>query len=76
MQDSLGDIVRGWAAGQPDELALSDGRRDLTFRDIETEASAFARRLQSLGIRKGDRILLIAEKRWEIVVAAIGIWKA
>lgn len=73
---TLGEIASYWASVQPEALAISDGRRSLTFSELDSEADSFSRALRAAGISRGDRVLVIAEKAWEIVVVAIGIWKA
>jgi D-alanine--poly(phosphoribitol) ligase subunit 1 len=73
---SLGDIASHWASTQPGALSVCDGRRSLSFAELDAEATSFSQALRAGGIVKGDRVLVIAEKCWEIVVVAIGIWKA
>lgn len=73
---SLGEILAEQVCRRPDHPALTDGRRAYTFGEAEGRACALAARLRHLGVRRGDRVLVLAEKCCEIVIAAIGIWKA
>jgi amino acid adenylation domain-containing protein len=73
---SLGEILMEPARRNPDHQALTDGRHAYTFAELEGKACALAAKLLRVGVRKGDRVFLFAEKCCEIVIAAVGIWKA
>jgi acyl-coenzyme A synthetase/AMP-(fatty) acid ligase len=59
------DVVDAWAAREPDKLALlavgPDGGdvRRLSFADLAASSNRAARFLASLGIAKGDRVLVM-----------------
>ena len=49
--------------------------RDLTYADMMTETSRFASSLRSLGVGKGDRVFVLANRTPELYIAALGILK-
>ena len=64
------DVLDHLAEKNPDKLAmrwLSHTRecRDLTFKDISENSSRSANMLYSLGIRKGDRVMLIIRRHYQ-----------
>ena len=74
------DIVDGWAKEQPEKTALvwcddHGGERSFTFSEISTLSARTANYLRSLGIGKGDVVLLILRRRWEYWVAANAVHK-
>lgn len=52
------------------------GVRTWTYRELFANVLALARRLSKLGVRKGDRIALLAFNRSETIMAALAILKA
>ena len=62
------DIVDCWAAEQPDKTALvwcnDDGdERIFTFADMKRLSDKAANLFWSLGIRKGDAVMLLLKRR-------------
>ncbi|MDP6278905.1 MAG: AMP-binding protein, partial [Nitrospinota bacterium] len=60
----------------PDKIALVDGERELTFRDLEERSNACARALTRLGVRKGDRVALLTPNSVEFEITFFGGSKA
>ncbi|MBS0444633.1 MAG: amino acid adenylation domain-containing protein [Proteobacteria bacterium] len=60
-------------AGAP---AIADGSVALSFEQLERGARALAHRLTAAGVRSGDCVLVLTEKRAVMAVVAAGIWKA
>ncbi len=58
---TIGDIVPLWAAEAPDRVALIDGGRRRTYRELDAEVRATAAWLERSGIRPGDRVMLVCE---------------
>ena len=70
----------GLAESDPDGLALwviePDGETKLTFRELADSSIAAAHLLTDLGLRRGDRILVVLGNcvpLWEIMLAAIRV---
>ncbi|MEW6645090.1 MAG: AMP-binding protein [Pseudomonadota bacterium] len=48
-------------AATPDHLALVDDKTRLTYRELDRAVSGVAQALQALGIRAGDRMMIVSE---------------
>ena len=64
------DVLARLARQSPDKIAmrwLSKNRepRDFTFREIAENSMRVANMLQSLGIRKGDRVMLVLKRHYQ-----------
>ncbi|MDR2469259.1 MAG: AMP-binding protein [Tannerella sp.] len=74
------DVVDVWAAEAPDKKALcwtnDRGEHiDFSFADIKTQSDRTASYFQSLGIGKGDKVMLILKRRYEFWFAVIALHK-
>ncbi|MCC8145744.1 MAG: AMP-binding protein [Bacteroidales bacterium] len=74
------DIVDEWATSHPDKNALywvNDLGEQITFtfRDIKEKSDAAASYFQSLGIGKGDMVMLILKRRYWYWFAILGLHK-
>ncbi|MDR0611968.1 MAG: AMP-binding protein [Dysgonamonadaceae bacterium] len=74
------DIADEWAKIQPDKKALcwvnDKGEHiDFTFKEIKEKSDAAASYFQSLGIGKGDRVMLILKRRYQYWFAILGLHK-
>ncbi|MBQ7365363.1 MAG: AMP-binding protein, partial [Clostridia bacterium] len=72
------DIVDGIAKKSPDKLALlhldkNKTERRFTFTDMSRLSHQAANYLASLGIRKGDRVLLVLKRHWQFWIALLGL---
>ncbi|HSO31757.1 MAG TPA: acetate--CoA ligase [Labilithrix sp.] len=57
-------------------LAKDGGVRDLTYRALRDETNRFANALLTLGVKKGDRVFVLASRIPELYVACLGTLKA
>src|SRR6185437_15986877 len=77
---SLAAMFFEWAAQRgerPFLWAKRDGAyRPISWREAERQVSAMARGLRALGIRRGDRVGLVAENRPEWTIADLAIMAA
>lgn len=74
------DIVDAWAEQDENKLALvwcndHDEEKKLTFSDIKRLSNKTANYFKSLGIKKGDVVLLVLRRRWEYWVCATALHK-
>ena len=74
------DVVDAWANEAPDKLALlwtnDEGvERRTTFGQLKAESDQTAAYLQSLGIGKGDPVMLILKRRYEWWIAMLALHK-
>jgi len=63
------------AAEAPDDLAVTDPQRDLTYRELAGETDAFANALAELGVDPGDRVALYLPNSTAFVAAYLGAMK-
>ena len=74
------DVMDAWAEEAPDKLALlwtnDEGvERRATFGQLKTESDQAAAYLQSLGIGKGDPVMLILKRRYEWWITMLALHK-
>ncbi|RSN30131.1 non-ribosomal peptide synthetase [Amycolatopsis sp. WAC 04169] len=60
----------------PGAVAVVDGDRVLTYRQLDEQASRLAGCLAGRGIRRGDRVAVIMGRSADLVAALLGVWKA
>lgn len=71
-------VVDAWAEEEPEKLALlycndSGDEQRFTFADISRLSRKAAGYLRSVGIGKGDRVILQLKRRWEYWVTAVAL---
>ncbi len=74
------DVMDVWAAEAPDKLALLWTNEEgaeirTTFGQLKVESDQAASYLQSLGIGKGDAVMLILKRRYEWWLAMLALHK-
>ncbi len=74
------DIVDAWAEQEKEKKALvwcddHDNEKIFTFADIRRLSNQTANYFRSIGIGKGDAVLLILRRRWEYWVCAVALHK-
>ena len=68
----LHELVSHAAHRTPDALALTDGKKSLSYAALQAAVSGFSNGLLSLGLQRGERVAIYLEKRFETVVASFG----
>ena len=74
------DVVDELARRKPEKLAMlhvaQDGtERRFTFEDIRKESSRAANYFKSLGIRRGDRVMLVLKRHYQFWFSILGLHK-
>lgn len=74
------DVVDALAERSPEKLAMLHVSRDkterrFTFLDMKKESARAANYFRSLGIKKGDRVLLILKRHYQFWFAMLGLNK-
>ncbi len=74
------DLVDALAEREPDKLAMlhidiNKVVRPFTFTDIKRESARCANYFKSLGIKKGDRVMLVLKRHYQFWFAMIGLNK-
>jgi long-chain acyl-CoA synthetase len=68
-------ILEGTAHSYPDEIAIVDADRRVTYGELDRGASRLASGLRQAGIGHGDMVLLACPNRLEFPIAYFGILK-
>ena len=74
------DIVDGIARRSPDKLAMvhvsnDDVERRFTFKDMKDASSQTANDFASLGIRRGDRVMLVLKRHYQFWYSILALHK-
>ena len=74
------DVMDCWAEEAPDKLALLWTNDDgecirFSFRDIKEQSDRAAAYFMSLGIGRGDMVMLILKRRYEFWIAMLALHK-
>lgn len=74
------DVVDAWAEYDEKKIALvwcnDHGEEKIfTFADVKKYSNKVANYFKSIGIRKGDRVLMILRRRWEYWMCAVALHK-
>jgi len=74
------DLIDELAAREPNKLAMLHVARDLTerrftFKDIQKASNQCANYFKSLGIKKGDKVMLILKRHYQFWFAMLGLNK-
>jgi acetyl-CoA synthetase len=71
-------VVDALAAKNPEKLAMLHIDRDknerrFTFGEISRQSARAANYFRSLGIKKGDRVLLVLRRNWQFWISMIAL---
>ena len=74
------DIVDALAEREPEKLAMvhlsEDGtERRFTFKDMKRESARAANYFKSLGIKRGDRVMLVLKRHYQFWFCILGLHK-
>lgn len=64
------------ALRNPNAAAVATGDAVMTYRDLDCQSNRFANHLQSLGAGRDTLVGLCLTRSFDLVAAALGIWKA
>jgi long-chain acyl-CoA synthetase len=73
MPDRFSHVVCDWATIEPSRIALIAGAGRLSYGELWIAARRAADTLQQLGVRAGDRVLLVAENGLQIVPLLLAV---
>ncbi|MBK7462845.1 MAG: acyl-CoA ligase (AMP-forming), exosortase A system-associated [Betaproteobacteria bacterium] len=68
----LHDLISKTASAKPEAAALTYGKADLSYGELDAAVNRFANGLISLGLERGERVAIYLEKRFETVIASFG----
>ena len=74
------DVVDALGRRKPDKLAMLHVSEDgiehrFTFKDMKKESARAANYFKSLGIKKGDRVMLVLKRHYQFWFAILGLHK-
>jgi acyl-CoA synthetase (AMP-forming)/AMP-acid ligase II len=69
----LGEIPAAWAAQDGARLALMNAAATHSWRDLEESRLEWAQRLETLGVRPGDRVMVVGENAPAMVMLIFAI---
>ena len=74
------DVVDALGRSKPDKLAMLHISEDMTerrftFQDMKKESARAANYFKSLGIRRGDRVMLVLKRHYQYWFAVLGLHK-
>jgi amino acid adenylation domain-containing protein/non-ribosomal peptide synthase protein (TIGR01720 family) len=72
----LPELLQEQVARTPDAVALVDGGRVLTYRELNVRANRLAHRLVAAGAGPGDRVAVVLPRSVELLVALVGVAKS
>ncbi|MFA7430760.1 MAG: AMP-binding protein [Rhodospirillaceae bacterium] len=73
MKSLVHDFLLETAARTPTATALICGDQRVSFAELAAAAGGIAATLQEMGVRRGDRVMLLLENSVEMVAAVFGI---
>jgi amino acid adenylation domain-containing protein len=65
-----------WAQRSPNAIAVSEPGRGLSYAELDTLATALARRLLDAGLQRGELVAITLDRSIEVVVAILAVLKA
>lgn len=75
-QSTFCELFKETVSLYPDKIAVKEGKRQLTYRELEAKTNCLAHALAEAGIASGEIVGIAAGQSICSVVAMIGIWKA
>jgi long-chain acyl-CoA synthetase len=75
----ISDVVKVWAEGLPDHVAVSDPNGTWTYRELANIISQTGDWLRNSGVRAGDRVMIVGENCREfagvlLAIASLDAW--
>ena len=61
LPDRISDVIRPWSENSPDAAALVETSGSWTYRQLATVTNEVRKWLAGLGIRAGDRVMIVSE---------------
>ncbi|QDE72517.1 non-ribosomal peptide synthetase [Myxococcus xanthus] len=74
--DTLPSRFLAQVARTPDRVAVEDGVRTLTYREVEVLSGRLARLLVSRGVKRGDIVALAVSQPADVVAGLMGVTRA
>ncbi|BCL69551.1 hypothetical protein TUMSATVNIG1_15020 [Vibrio nigripulchritudo] len=72
---SIHKLFEQYARETPDQIALIDGERQWSYRELDNVTNALARHLKASGINENDRVGVCVQRSAEMVVGVLAVLK-
>ncbi|MDR0959598.1 MAG: amino acid adenylation domain-containing protein [Propionibacteriaceae bacterium] len=69
-------VVADTATRAPDAIAIVEGEESLTFAEVDRRVRALAATLRRRGIGRGDRVGLMPQRGWRLIVAMVAVMRS
>ena len=73
---SMGALIADISAKHPNNVAIYQDNRKVTYAELNRQANQIAHYLISIGVKKGDTVALSMQNRAEFLICVTGIAKA
>ncbi|MDK3025424.1 class I adenylate-forming enzyme family protein [Cupriavidus taiwanensis] len=73
LPDRMSHVVRPWAQRSPDAIALSEGARVMTYRELAQAIQTAGQWLIQRGVRPGDRVMVLGENSIALAILVLAI---
>jgi amino acid adenylation domain-containing protein len=70
------DLLNSRVSQAPEAVAVTCGEESLTYAELNTRSNDVAANLRALGVPAGQPVGIYFESSTELIVSALGIWKA
>ncbi len=70
------DLVHNAATRFPDRVCIAEGERSRTFAEVDEQATRMAEALHGSGLRRGDRVALLAYNELEYLEIQLAVQRA
>uniref|UniRef100_UPI00278C2B85 condensation domain-containing protein n=1 Tax=Streptomyces sp. KL118A TaxID=3045153 RepID=UPI00278C2B85 len=74
--DSVPELIALQADHTPDGVAIVDGERSLSYRELQSASERLALHLAAVGVKRGDRVAVAMERSVDLIVALLAVWRA
>ena len=72
----LHELISDHSVRLGDKTAVKDHRSEMTYGELEKYSSMFSRKLQAIGVKKGDFVAIYVPRIKEVVTGAISVLRA
>ena len=69
------ELLRHWAKATPEAMAVSDGRRRLTYAELDEQSDRLAALLKAKGAQRGDVVALLLKRDISMPLCTLAVLK-
>lgn len=73
---TIKEIFENQVDNTPDNVALIYEDQEMTYRELNNKANQLAYRLREIGVKPNDRVVIMTERGFELLIAIFGVIKA